>query len=191
MVVAAVGVEMIWSAGWPADEAADGWYRLDERDELGDVVSVSAGQLDGQGNACAVGDQVVFAAQPAPVDRRGTCVVPPFSARRCEESTIAAVRSSRPAARSSARISSWSCCQTPASCHSFNRRQQVAPEAPNSAVGKSFHDSPVRAANKMPSNAALSGVRRRPGFRNRRCRTGSNGSNRCHNSSVITSSDTA
>ena len=67
----------------------------------------------------------------------------------------------------------------------------VAPDAPNTAVGRSFHEIPVRATNRIPSNAARSDVRNRPGYRNLRCCTGSSGSNRCHSSSVSTVSVTA
>ncbi|GAB3849276.1 hypothetical protein GCM10027610_072120 [Dactylosporangium cerinum] len=42
-------------------------------------------------------------------------------------------------------------------------RHLQAPDAPNAAVGNAFHDTPVRAANKIPSNAARSEVRARPG----------------------------
>jgi hypothetical protein len=46
VVVAAVGVEAVGSSGWSADRTADGWYRVDERDELSDIVAVPAGQDD-------------------------------------------------------------------------------------------------------------------------------------------------
>lgn len=41
---------------------------MQKRDELGDVVAVAAGQGDGEWDAGGVGDQVVLAARPAPVD---------------------------------------------------------------------------------------------------------------------------
>lgn len=46
-----------------------------------------------------VGNQMVFAAGPGPVDRRKSGVSPPLSARTCEPSIAASSMSSRPAAR--------------------------------------------------------------------------------------------
>ncbi|GLW59583.1 hypothetical protein Kpho01_75930 [Kitasatospora phosalacinea] len=43
---------------------------------MGDVVAVAAGQCDGERGTVPVDDQVVFAARPAPVDRRGSGVSP-------------------------------------------------------------------------------------------------------------------
>jgi hypothetical protein len=163
VVVAAVGVDPAWSAAWFADDAADGWDGVDEWDQLGDVVAVSAGECDGQRDTGGVGDQVVLGTGFAAVDRAWSSVGPPLRARRWVESTRAADRSSIPAARSSASSSSCSRCQTPASCHSVNRRQQVEPEAPNNAVGSRFQPIPVRTAYRMPSNAARSSARLRPG----------------------------
>ena len=115
-------------------------------------------------------------------------VWPPLRARRCVESTNAAERSSSPAARSSAGRRSCSCCHTSASCHSVSRRQQVAPEAPNNAGGSRFHPIPVWITYRMPSNAARSSARLRPGWRKRLGRTGISGPSRSHSSSVRTSS---
>jgi hypothetical protein len=44
----------------------------DERDQLGDVVAVPAGERDGERNAGRIGDRVVFGTKLAPVDRTGT-----------------------------------------------------------------------------------------------------------------------
>lgn len=146
VVVAAVGVDPARPATRFADDVPDGWDRVDERDQLGDVVAVPAGERDGQRDPARVGDQVMLGAGLAPVDRARPGVVPSLSTRRWVESTRAADRSSSPAARSSASKRSCSCCQTPASCHSVNRRQHVEPEAPNRAVGSRFQPMPVRTA---------------------------------------------
>lgn len=45
-----------------AAPAADRWDRVEQRQELGDVVAVAAGQQDGQRGAVPVSDQVVFGA---------------------------------------------------------------------------------------------------------------------------------
>ena len=188
VVVATVGEHLARPSFRSAPAAANGRDGVDQGEQLGDVVTVATGQDDGQGKPVGVGDQVVLAARPAPVDRAGTGEIPPLRARRCEESTTAWARSSSPAARSSARTASCSCCHTPASYHSFNLRQHVAPDAPNIAVGKSFQRMPVLMTNRIPSNAARLSARRRPGNRYRRSGTGINCSRRDHNASVTTRS---
>ena len=100
VVVAAIGEQLTRLAAWPAAPASDRWDGVDQRDELGDVVAVAAGQADRQRNAAGVDDQVVLGARPAAVDRRRADVVPPLSARMCEPSTAQRSRSSSPSARS-------------------------------------------------------------------------------------------
>lgn len=111
-------------------------------------MAVSAGQSDREGCSGGVGDQVVLGAWFCAVDRAGPDVVPPLSARRCDPSTRAMDSSSFSAARSSVSTCWCSCCHTPTSCHSASRRQHVAPEAPNNAVGNWFQPIPDRATNK-------------------------------------------
>ncbi len=49
------------------------WNRFDERQKLGYVVTIGAGQDDGQGNALSFGDQVVLGAGACAVGRIGSC----------------------------------------------------------------------------------------------------------------------
>src|SRR5690606_13460329 len=81
MVVATVGVDDLGTSSGPAASAAHRWDRLDQRDELGDVVTVAAGQADRQRDARALGDHVVLRAGPGAVDRARTGFGPPLSAR--------------------------------------------------------------------------------------------------------------
>lgn len=69
VVVAAVSDELVGTASRPTNEPAHGRYLVDERDQLGDVVAVAAGEREGQRQAALVDDQVVFRAQPSTVDR--------------------------------------------------------------------------------------------------------------------------
>lgn len=131
-VVAAIGEQLARSAAGPPSPAADRRYRVDQRDQLGDVVAVAAGQRDRPWDAGGVADQMVLAARPAAVDRGRADVVPPWSARTCEESTAAESRSSSPRARSWASSCSCSAGQTPASVQSCSRRPQVTPKQPTS-----------------------------------------------------------
>jgi hypothetical protein len=76
VVVAAVGVDLARLAPWSSSSAADRGYRVDQGDELGDVVVVAAGQGHGQGDAAGLTDQMVRETGPPTVDRRRTDVVP-------------------------------------------------------------------------------------------------------------------
>jgi hypothetical protein len=143
VVVAAVGEERVGFAARSSDPASDRWDRVEQGQELGDVVAVAASQQDGERGAVSVGDEVVFRTCPAPVDRRGTRVAPPFSALTWEESTTQRDQSSREAAFSSASRTSWSRCQTPASFQSRRRRQQVMPEPKPISFGRYSHWIPV------------------------------------------------
>ena len=68
-VVAAIGDELIGAAARPADGPAHGRYPVDERDHLGDIVAVAAGEGEGERDAALVDDQVVLGAQPSTVNR--------------------------------------------------------------------------------------------------------------------------
>jgi hypothetical protein len=60
VVVAAVGDETLSALARAAGLAGDGADVVDQRQQLGDVVSVAARQADGQRDAVAVGDDVVL-----------------------------------------------------------------------------------------------------------------------------------
>jgi hypothetical protein len=55
-VVGAVAHEPVGTSPWPAAPTADGRDRVQQRDKLGDVVVVSAGEGDGEGCAATAGD---------------------------------------------------------------------------------------------------------------------------------------
>jgi hypothetical protein len=76
VVVAAVGEQLPRLASWPAAPAADRRHGVEQRDELGDVVAVAAGEGDRRRDAAGVADQMVLGAGTGAVDRRGTDVVP-------------------------------------------------------------------------------------------------------------------
>ncbi|GAB7101738.1 hypothetical protein JCM4814A_00520 [Streptomyces phaeofaciens JCM 4814] len=60
----------------PANPAADRRDRIEQRQQLSDVVAVAAGQQERERGAVPVGDQMVLRADPAPVDRRGARMDP-------------------------------------------------------------------------------------------------------------------
>jgi hypothetical protein len=107
----------------------------------------------------------------------------PPNARTCELSIAARDQSMRSASLSLANSSSWSRCQTPASCHSRRRRQQVIPEPQPISCGRYSHGIPVCNTNKIPVNTFRSSIRLRPGNRCRRGTFGISGSINSHNGS--------
>jgi hypothetical protein len=82
VVVAAVGDQGCRPASGAAEAATDGRYRIEQFDQLRDVVAVAAGERPGERDAAAVYEQVVLAAAPAAVDRAGTRLGAPFFACR-------------------------------------------------------------------------------------------------------------
>jgi hypothetical protein len=76
-VVAAVSEEHCWSAWRSSDNSADRWDRLYEWQQLGDVMCVGPGEQAGERYAVGVGDQVVLAAEFAPVNRTGPGLIAP------------------------------------------------------------------------------------------------------------------
>ena len=69
VVVAAIGEQLPGSAAGAAAPSADRRDGADQRDELGDVVAVAAGQADRERDAAGIADQVVLGAGTAAVDR--------------------------------------------------------------------------------------------------------------------------
>jgi hypothetical protein len=184
VVIAPVGQENIGSPAWSSAASAYRRDRVDQRDQLSDVVAVGAGHDRRERRACSVADQVVFGADLGPVDRARAGSFAPFFARMWEESTHARDQSIWAAAFSSAnnRWCSWS--KTPACCQSRKRRQQVIPEPNPSSWGRSSQPIPVHNTNKMPCNTNRSGNGLGPV--RLAGRTGSNGSIRLHNPSETT-----
>lgn len=89
VVVTTVGVEPIWSLPWPPSDAADRRDRVDQGQEFDDIVPVATGQARGERDAARVGDDVVFRARLAAVDRTRTGFGPPLSALTWEPSITA------------------------------------------------------------------------------------------------------
>jgi hypothetical protein len=71
MVITPIGVDCIGSAARPAGLAAYRWDGVQQRQQLGDVVAVAAGDGDRQRDPVGVGQQVVLGAWLATVDRAG------------------------------------------------------------------------------------------------------------------------
>lgn len=89
VVVTPVGVDPAGSLPWSTADALDPGDLVYQGQQLGDVVTVAAGQGRGEGDAAGVGDDVVFRARTAAVDRARTGFGPPLSARTWEPSITA------------------------------------------------------------------------------------------------------
>ncbi len=166
--------------------ATDDWNRVDERQQLCDVMAIRTGQDDRERHPVCVGRDMVLGARSRTVYGVRPSFWPAPIARTEDESTTTRDKSIWPAARNSASSSSCNRSQTPASCQSRKRRQQVTPEPQPISAGRSRQRSPVRNTNTMPLNAARSGTGLRPGYFSRRAfGWGSKGSIRCHNSSSM------
>ena len=80
VVVAAVGDHALGAAARATRLAGDGRHLLEERDQLGDVVAVAAGERPGEREPAPVYEEVVLGAGTAPVDRaRARCGAPFFA----------------------------------------------------------------------------------------------------------------
>lgn len=80
VVIATVSEYAIRPLARPAERAAYGRDRVDERNQLRDVVAVGAGHTPGQEQAAGVGQDVVFDTRAAAVDRARSEPTAPFFA---------------------------------------------------------------------------------------------------------------
>ena len=109
----------------PTDPATYRWHPVEQREQLGDVVAVAAGERPGERQSAAVYEEMLLAAPTAPIDRAGTRVRAPFFACTWLESAIARDHSISPAACNSASNTLAAArCQTPACV--VRRRAAVA-----------------------------------------------------------------
>lgn len=185
-IVATVGVDDFGLAKRSAASAANRWDRVDQRQQLRDIVAVRAGQDGADRNAVRVYEDVVFGPWSCAIGGVWPSFWPAPTARTDDESTAAYEKSSWPDSRSLSSSSPCSLSHTPACCQSCNRRQQVAPEPKPNRVGRWFHRIPVFSTSRMPLSAARSETGRRPGYRLRRgLGGGSSGSISAHSSSSM------
>lgn len=79
-VVAAVGGQPVGPLTRPADLAAYRRHAVDQRDQLGDVVAVAAGERPGERDAGRIDEEVVFRAVSGSVNRARARLGAPFFA---------------------------------------------------------------------------------------------------------------
>lgn len=142
--------------------AAYGRNRVDQGNQLGDVMLVGAGNDNGKWNALSVRDDVMLGAGFASIRGIWAGLSPPKTARTLEESTIARDQSIWSAPCSLANKASWTRCHTPRECHRARRRQHVIPQPQPISFGNNSHGIPVRNTNRIPVNAIRLGTGGRP-----------------------------
>ena len=166
--------------------AAQGRQRIDQRQQLCDIVAMGGGQRRDERNPVRVSENMMLRPGLAAIGRVRSSFFPPRSARSEALSTTARARSNWPRWRNSSSSTRWSRFQTPARCQRTSRRQHVVPEPHPICGGSMFQGMPLRSTNRMPVSTARSGIGRRPAYRRLRGRRfGNNGSSRAHRPSSI------
>jgi len=192
-IIAAIGLDEVRFALRTPRFACNRGNRLDQRQQLGDVVAVGLGQNDRERNAFRVGEDVVLRAGTTAIGWVRSRFFPAPRARIEELSATTREKSIRSAPRSFDSSTWCSRSQTLARCHASRRRQQVLPEPQPISLGSICHGIPERSTNTIPVSAArLETPCERPGFfLRRRLGRGRSGSIMFHNSSSISGLDIA
>lgn len=165
VVVGLVGVQLARPAPRTAPRARpDRRDRVECRGEHAAVVSVGPAQGHAKGRAPGVGDQVPLGAGLASVGRARAGLRAPLFAGTLALSSAARRQSICPAPCSRSSSARCSAAQTPATCQSRNRRQQLIPEPQPISAGRSSHGMPVLSTKTIPVSAARSGIGGRPPF---------------------------
>lgn len=80
VVVATIGTEAIGAPTRASDPAAHRRHPVDERDQLGDVMAVTAGDRPGERDPCCVYEKVMLRAVPGSINRARARFGAPFFA---------------------------------------------------------------------------------------------------------------
>lgn len=142
--------------------------RLDERNQLGDIMSIGRGENRGERNALRIRDDVVFRSHFRSIRGVRARLAPPKTARTDPESTTALDQSIWSASRSLPRRMWWSLSHTPASCHALRYRQQLIPDPHPISLGSISHGIPLRSTKRIPDKTLRRSSGLRPGYRRRR-----------------------
>jgi len=157
--------------------------RMNQRHRHFRVVDVGPRVLDSQRRTVTVHNQMTFRAIFASIRGIRPCFLPPKMARTEQLSIAAADQSTASAWPNSSSKACQTFFQTPATCQSRKRRQQVIPDPAPSSLGRYSQGMPVRSTNRIPVSAFRLGTGGRPplgfGFGG-----GKNGWMRSHSSSV-------
>lgn len=184
MLVITVGVDTIRMTEWAAAHAVNRRDGLDQRDQLGDIATIRAGQDCCDQRAVGVGGDVVFETGSRSIGGvRASFLSAPTA--RVDEGSTTREKSVCPAARSYASACSRS--HTPACYQSRSLRHQLTREPHPISVGGSRRRMPVFSTNQASISAARSRTGLRPRYMGRRdFAGGKRGSISAHSSSSVT-----
>lgn len=186
MVVAAVSLNQCRFSLGRSALARDRRNRVHQRQQLGNVVSVSLSQDHRNRDAFCIRKEVMLRAGTTAIGWVRSRFFPAPTARMEELSAMARLKSMRPAPRSFDSSTRCKRSHTPASCQSLSRRQQLDPLPQPISKGNIFQGIPDRSTNRIPVSAARSGTGIRPGYFLRRgLAAGSKGSISSQSSSSI------
>ena len=146
-------------------------------------MAIGWAQCQAERRALGIGNDVPLRALLASIRRVGAGLLAPLFAGTAELSSAARSQWIFPAASSLSSRTWCSRAQTPASCQSRKRRQQVMPTPQPNSGGNISHAVPVFSTNRMPPSTARSGSFGRPPFGFGRS-GGNSGSITAHNSSL-------
>ena len=121
-IVAAIGVDDLWSLKWSTARATDRGNRVDERHQLGDVVAVRVAEDSADGNAIDVYKDVVLRTGSQAIRGGRASFSSAPTTRTDRESTATDERSICPASRNLSGSNSCSRSNTPTLRQSFSRR---------------------------------------------------------------------
>jgi len=155
-VVSSITLDTVWSFTRATHLACYRRYRFNQRQKLGYIVAVGPRDFHRERDTVGIGDKVMFRPQFPSIRCIRARFRPPKTARTEAESTIAREKSILSFARRC--LSRMRCIlsQTPASCQSRKRRQQVIPDPQPISFGRYCHGIPVLSTKMIPVRALRS-----------------------------------
>jgi hypothetical protein len=164
MVVAAVGLDQCRLSLGRSRLARDRRNRIHQRQQLGNVISVSLGQDHRNRDSFRIRKEVMLRAGTTAIGWVRSRFFPAPTARMEELSAMARLKSIRSASRSLDNSIRCKRSHTPASCQSLSQRQQLDPLPQPISRGSMFQRNPERNTNRILVSAARSGTGMRPGY---------------------------
>src|SRR5829696_36024 len=162
VIVGLVGVKLLGPLPWSATGTLDGFYSVDELFEDHRVVDVCRAEHHTERDAPSVRNKVALRALLSFIRRVLAGFRAPLLAGMEAESKQARSHSIWSASPRRSKSTRCSRSQTPASCHSRKRRQQVTPEPQPISWGNISQGMPLFSTKMMPLRAARSSTRGLP-----------------------------
>ena len=161
-IVSPIRIQLSWPFAPSTARALDGRDRIHQWNRQLGVMDIGSGMDHRERDPFAIADEMPFRAVFPTIRGIGASFRPPKIARTELLSTTALDQSIRSAKPNSSSKTCQTFCQTPETCQSRSRRQQVMPLPHPSSGGSNSQAVLVRATNKMPVRANRSDTRGRP-----------------------------